>query len=263
MHFDVLRGLSVLVSGMTAGLLLAAPAGPTPSPLPSPVSGIEVHPGIVAAEIAPYVHEERGEVRGLVAEVVRKAARHLGRSDQIEMLPWPRAQSLTREGTGAGARLIIPLTRTPERENLYKWISLILSDDAVMVTLKSRRLNIESDKDARSLVVGMLRGSPLEAELFARNYPRLDPGIDEALNARKLKTGRIDAWLVARMVAPFTWRSAGYDPADLAYGMKVRTNDLWLAGSRSISDAEVALWQNAIRAVTERETSKPAKIQRR
>ena len=228
---------------------LASPsAGPSPAATPSygnPRVIVDDWAKIVAAEIPPYVQVERGEVVGSVAQPVRKLARAVGVSDKIEILPWARAQQLVREAAVGHERLIIPLTRSDQREKDYTWLAEIQRDDLVLVTRAGVRPVVRSEKDAMGLRVGMLRGSPGEADLVARRWPHLDPGTDERVNARKLKTGRIDVWLVARQVAPVAWSKEGFDPTELQYGMVIRTNQLWLAASKNMSAPEVERWRKA------------------
>jgi polar amino acid transport system substrate-binding protein len=227
-------------------LLVATSPAPTASPsYNNPRVIMDDWARIVAAEIPPYVQVERGEVVGSVALPVRKLARAMGLPDKIEILPWARAQQVVRDAATGHDRLIIPLTWSPQRDKDYTWIAEVQRDDLVLVTRAGVRPVLTSEKDALGLRVGMLRGSPGEADLAARSWPHLDPGTDERVNARKLKTGRIDAWLVARQVAPVAWSKEGYDPAELQYGMVIRTNHLWLAASKTMPASEAERWRKA------------------
>ena len=68
-------------------------------------------------------------------------------------------------------------------------------------------------------------------------------------NARKLRAGRIAAWLVARRVAPFVAYRVDLNPQDLHFGAVLRVNHLYLAGSLSMSDEEVERWRAALAAM--------------
>ncbi|MEY4630537.1 MAG: hypothetical protein RIQ81_657 [Pseudomonadota bacterium] len=204
---------------------------------------------IFAAAIPPYTTVNGSGVDGILAEVVREMARRSGHSGRIELTSWNRAQQLVRDSSDNLPRFIIPLTRTPEREAQYQWIAPILSDDAVIVTMKGTRARIINRNQLAGLRVGALLGSPLAALLKKDGLGTLDAGATEETNAKKLKSGHIDAWFVARKVAPFVFKAEGYDPAQLDYGIVLRRNDLYLAASRNMPRAEVEKWQKAFAAM--------------
>lgn len=161
-------------------------------------------------------------------------------------MPWKRALKLAEEGADGKAALIVPLNRSPEREERFVWIVPLLSDETVLVTLAGTRPEVKSIEQARTWRVGVLLGSPLEAELKEKGFTNVDPGVDEETNARKLQAGRIDAWLVARMVAPFVFERHGFDAKKLIFGIAMRSNDLHLGATKGLPEAEAQRWRSAM-----------------
>lgn len=204
---------------------------------------------VLAASIPPYTNASGNEVGGIVADVFREMAKRAGHSGRIELTAWNRAQQMVRNPQDGTPRFIIPLTRTPEREKLYQWVAPLLSDDALIVTLKGARPAITSRKQLAGIHVGALLGSPLEALLRSDGLGIVDAGADEETNARKLGSGHIGAWFVARMVAPDVFKSQGFDPARLDYGVVLRRNDLYLAASPGMPAAEIKKWKQAFSAI--------------
>jgi polar amino acid transport system substrate-binding protein len=204
---------------------------------------------VLAASIPPYTTSNGADVGGVVADVFREMAKRTGHSGRIELTSWNRAQQMVRSPQDGNPRFIVPLTRTPEREKLYQWIAPLLLDDALIVTLKGARPPITSRKQLAGVRTGALLGSPLEALLRAEGLGIVDAGTDEETNARKLGSGHIGAWFVARMVAPHVFKSEGFDPARHDYGIVLRRNDLYLAASPGMPAAEIKKWKQAFSAI--------------
>lgn len=206
---------------------------------------------IVTAPIPPYSFTENGQPRGVAVELVEALAKEAELDGKMSFMPWKRALKLAEEG-GAGPALILPLNRSADREERFLWVVPLLSDDTVLVTYGDQKPEVKSFEQALGWRVGVLAGSPLEAELKEKGFKHVDAGVDEETNARKLHAGRIDVWLVARMVAPFVFERQGFDPKKLVYGVAMRTNDLHLGATKTLPEAEVSKWRKALEALKQR-----------
>jgi len=167
---------------------------------------------VVAAEFPPLTTEAGGQPGGVVLEVVREACRKAGIPLEFSFLPWQRAQL---EAQTRGDVLIIPFTRTPGRESQYQWIAPVLEFHTVLVTLAPPPSSIE---EARTHVVGYVRGTSFKDEVDHAGFPYVEESDDDVTNARKLKRGRIGAWITTDLMARGVYRQAGFDPAELKYG---------------------------------------------
>jgi polar amino acid transport system substrate-binding protein len=167
---------------------------------------------VVAAEFPPLTTNEGGQPGGVVLEVVREAGRRAGIALEFRFLPWQRAQLETQRSNDV---LIIPFTRTPSREEHYQWVAPVLEFHTVLVTLAKPPSSIE---EARMLVVGYVRGTSFKDEAEQAGFPHVEETNDDVTNARKLKLGRIGAWITTDLMAHGVYRQAGFDPAELKYG---------------------------------------------
>jgi ABC-type amino acid transport substrate-binding protein len=167
---------------------------------------------VVAAEFPPLTTNAGGQPGGVVLEVVREAGRRAGVALEFSFLPWERAQLEVQARTDV---LIIPFTRTPSREAQYQWVAPVLEFHTVLVTLANPPSSIE---EARMLVVGYVRGTSFMDEAKQAGLPYVEESNDDLTNARKLKLGRIGAWITTDLMARGVYREAGFDPAELKYG---------------------------------------------
>jgi len=167
---------------------------------------------VVAAEFPPLTTDAGGKPGGVVLEIVREAGARAGVPLEFSFLPWERAQL---EVQARNDVLIIPFTRTPSREAQYQWVAPVLEFHTVMVTLADPPSSIEQ---ARLLVVGYVRGTSFKDEAKQAGFPYIEESNDDLTNARKLKLGRIGAWITTDLMARGVYREAGFDPAELKYG---------------------------------------------
>jgi len=167
---------------------------------------------VVAAEFPPLTTNAGGKPAGVVLEVVAEACKRAGIALEFDFLPWQRAQAEVQASSDV---MIIPFTRTPGREAQYQWIAPVLEFHTVLVTLEPPPSTIE---EARKRVVGYVRGTSFKDEVEHAGFPYVEETDDDVTNARKLKRGRIGAWITTDLMARGVYRQAGFDPAELKYG---------------------------------------------
>lgn len=206
---------------------------------------------LVTGELPPYCFHvppptvaEDGQPMGLVYEVVREVARRVGNPQTVEFLPWPRAQELAMSGPDVG---ILALTRTPEREDHYRWIFNVVTDDLVLAGMPGADLDHLAALKQRP--VGVLRMSGAEALLREQGFGRIEPAAEEWTNADRLREGRIDAWLAPRLMVQWAWRETGGNAAGLVIGQTVRPSEIWFAASPDVAPEIIALWQRHFEAL--------------
>jgi polar amino acid transport system substrate-binding protein len=196
---------------------------------------------VVAAEFPPLTTNAGGQPSGVVLEVVREASRRAGIAVEFSFLPWQRAQLETQARNDV---LIIPFTRTPSREAQYQWVAPVLEFHTVLVTLANPPTTIE---EARMLVVGYVRGTSFKDEVEQAGFPYFEESTDDLTNARKLKLGRIGAWITTDLMALGVYRQAGFDPAELKYGPNLGPVKVsWVAASRDFPKETAKKLANAI-----------------
>ena len=192
----------------------------------SPSGAAEPAIKVVAAEFPPLTTHEGGQPGGVVLEVLREAGKRAKVPLEFSFLPWQRAQLETQARNDV---LIIPFTRTPSRETHYQWVAPVLEFHTVLVTLATPPSSIE---EARALVVGYVRGTSFKDEAEQAGFPYIEETNDDVTNAKKLKLGRIGAWITTDLMAHGVYRQAGFDPAELKYGPNLGPVKVsWVAAS--------------------------------
>jgi polar amino acid transport system substrate-binding protein len=207
---------------------------------------------LLAAELPPYtfqipsasVSEFPGPGQGVVYEIVQEMAKRVGHTGSIEFMPWAAAQHIAMTEPNVG---ILALTRTPERDPQYTWLVKVLTDDLILVG--GLGVDVSSLDKVRNRPVGVLLRSGAEALLKQKGFTRIEAAPEEWINARRLRERRIDAWLAPRLMVIYAYREVGGDPSTLSIGEIVRPSEIWLAGSKTLPEAEVAKWRQAFEAM--------------
>jgi len=189
---------------MLAGLALLA--------LRQPAAAQDIR--IVTEELPPYNMTQGGQVTGLATEVVLAVLKEAGLpAAPIQVMPWARAYDTALNGENV---LIYSITRTPQREKLFKWVGLIAPTQSWLFALNGRVPALKSLEDARKYQIATVNGDAGEQYLTARGFVigmNLQSSTRYELNYEKLKGGRVDLWVSNELHAGYVVRQAGDDPA--------------------------------------------------
>lgn len=179
---------------------------------------------------------------GIVGDATLKAAALAGYDLHLSVLPWSRGQRTVQLGQDL---LIIPLSRTPDREANYTWIAPIMSMDRAFFSLDKR---VETFEQARKtytrIAVGM--GSAQEQKLRDEGFS------DEQIYSLKigdnpaqmLLLGRVDAWFNGVPESRYIWRGVSSKP--LLMSPVLMTTDLYLACSKICNENMIQRFRKAI-----------------
>lgn len=164
------------------GFLLAASLGHAHAAAPSLY---------IATESSPPASMLDGRtVIGSSTEKVREIMARSGVGYRIDLLPWKRAYtSALRRDNGC----VYSTTRTPERENLFRWIGPLDEAEWVLLARADRGYQFKTLEDARGLRIGTYNGDAREEYLRARGFA-VDSADNDLINPRKLLLNRIDLW---------------------------------------------------------------------
>lgn len=204
---------------------------------------------VVAADIPPYViRAQQGAPSGMAIEVLEEAARRLGETLEIELMPLARALSQTRHRPDV---LLLPPARNPQRESQFLWIAPLLEEAFVLVSHRNHHPAPLTVADLPGLTVGVLRGSHGQSLLLSLAGVAQEQVGEEVGNASKLARGRIQAWAVAWNTARYNQQRAGLPLPDLVRGQTLQQSTLYLAASPRFSRSEALRWRQAIQGMRE------------
>lgn len=195
---------------------------------------------VIAAYYPPLMIEPDGEQPGLSIEILREAAKRLGRETSIEFLPFRRALKTLRHSNKA---LQPALYRNPTREPHYQWIVHVNDVVDVFLTLETP---VNSLDEARKLTrIGVETDASMDILLTKLGFTNLERVDSPNTNAEKLRAGRIEAWALTRSLAQWTWKRLGYQET-LVVGAPIRTAPVYLVAGLAYPKPLAAAYRESI-----------------
>lgn len=201
---------------------------------------------IMTEEYPPFNYSEGGAITGLSTDVTVELAKRVGHSTDIEMLPWARAYGLIQKKDGL---ILYSMTRTEQRENMFKWVGPVAPNKWVFFTKKGSGITLGSLEDAKKVAkIGTYKDDAAETFLKEQGFTNLDSVVNDEQNVPKLMAGRIDLWIVGELQGIHKAKKKGVNE-QLEKVFDVRDTQLYIAFSKNTPDEEIAKWQAALDAM--------------
>jgi polar amino acid transport system substrate-binding protein len=199
---------------------------------------------IMTEEYPPFNYTENGQLTGLSFDVMVEVLKRVGHPNNIKVQSWSRAYNLI---LAKDNRILFSMTRTDQREPLFKWVGPIAANKWVFFAKKGSNITLNSLDDARKVKkIGTYKDDAAELFLKENGFTNIDSVIDDLANVKKLVAGRVDLWIVGYLQGLHKARTAVGDSAVLEKVFDVKDTQLYIAFSKSTPDAVIAKWQTAL-----------------
>jgi polar amino acid transport system substrate-binding protein len=206
---------------------------------------------VVTEELPPYNMTQNGQLTGMSTEVVQAVLKEVNVQASIQSMPWARAYDLALHDDNV---LIYSITRTAEREHLFKWVGTIAPSRWYLYSLATHPLTLHNLDDARVYQIATVNEDVGEQYLIGKDFAvgrQLQSSNRYELNYQKLKTAHVDLWISDELNADYLARQAGDEPNQLLV-QSLRLTELEDAGgfnmafSAGTADATVQLFQRGL-----------------
>ncbi len=191
---------------------------------------------IITEEYPPYNYTEDGKIKGISTEIVREILKRLGHPDNIEVMEWSRGYNLIQQKDNI---ILFSTTRTPGRENLFKWVGPLVPNNMVFFAKKGSGISIKSMKDAKKVKsIGVYKDDIGEILLKEKGFTNLDSVMDNIENVQKLVDGEIELWIGNELTGKHMARQLGFaDKVEPVYD--VQKAFMYIAFSKNTPDAVI------------------------
>ena len=141
-------------------------------------------------------------------------SREVSPSFAISMVPPVRCGDAISPSAAAAFPLIMrnlrwySTVRTAKREDTYKWVGPVVSDDWALFAPSDSKIVLKSLEDARKYKLGGYQGDAAGDFLVTHKF-NVDIADTDKLNPRKLIAGRIDLWIAGVRTGPFVAHREG------------------------------------------------------
>jgi polar amino acid transport system substrate-binding protein len=201
---------------------------------------------IIAEDNPPYQYQMAGseEAKGVSGFIVRELLKDLNHIDNIKFLPWSEGYEKTLNEDNYA---LFSTIRNTQREDLFKWVGPILSNNQYFLKLSSLSATINSIDDIKntSLKIGVGKNQASQILLQAKGFENLVEyeTLDEVRDA--FLNGEVDLIVESKLSLYFY-----YLPDTSIFventNIQISNQDMYIAFSKNRSDEELAKWQNAL-----------------
>jgi polar amino acid transport system substrate-binding protein len=205
---------------------------------------------LATEEYPPYnMSGPGGTVTGISTDIVKALLDAAGYEYEIAIYPWARAIAMARTQVNT---CVYSMSRTPEREALYKWVGpLVFNDWALFArTGQSRPQTLD---EAMMMRIGSYQGDAIVSYLQTRGH-QVDVAPSDDVNPRKLQAGRIDFWATGRLIGQYRLKQQGIEGIEPV--LNFNRTEMYLACQIQLPDAQVLKLNQTLRALEKAGTIK-------
>ncbi|WP_215779147.1 ABC transporter substrate-binding protein [Paludibacterium sp. B53371] len=195
----------------------------------------------------PYnMLDDKGQVSGVSTEIVRQLLQSAGIDFSVGLYPWSRAILMARIQPNT---CVYSMSRTPEREALYKWVGPLVYNDWVLFAIKQSSHPTLTDA-LRNSRIGSYKGDAIVDWLTERGF-NVDVANSDDLNPRKLMLERIDFWATGKLIGQYWLRRQGLQDR-IEPVLTFNRTEMYLACQRDMPDALIADLNQRLQAMYKR-----------
>jgi len=188
--------------------------------------------------------DKNGSVSGSSSEIVTEIMKRLNTSGRIELLNWSVSYDHVLNGQHS---ILYSAERTPERENLFKWVGPIGTYDYTFYSKNGSVENVSNLDDAKKVRgICVVKDDARDQFLENNSFGNLVLAPNDMTCAGMVEAGDAELWLGSSVNFEEIVKDGGYDPADFQPLLSVKRSELYIAFSRDIPQSMVTEWQNAL-----------------
>lgn len=207
------------------------------------------HYRIITEDYPPYNFiNDKNELTGFSVEIwglVSKELKSKHKTKNIEILSWAKGYDLALKNSNV---MLFTMSRTNEREHLFKWVGPVISSKISLMGRKDRNFKLDSLKDINKYKIGAVRSDVGEAFLLSNNVSKknITSVLHMDQNIKKLLTGRIDFIAADEDVFKAMLQEKGEDYSEYKVVYNLTDVELYYVFNKNASDKLVDQVQFAL-----------------
>lgn len=200
----------------------------------------------ISEEYKPFNFTENSEASGLAPDLLNEICSQLNIDCKIEFMPWDEgyAETLNQENT-----VLFSTVLNSTRKDKFKWAGPIASLDWKFYSAAQNPISLSNLEDAKNAgKIGVIADYAIEEFLVQEGFSNLVycTDIEDGLN--KLLSGEIDLFPTDKYTVESTLESLGKSFYEVIPQLTIKSELLYFAFNKSVSDEVVAGFQQEIDA---------------
>lgn len=199
---------------------------------------------IFMAEDEPYHVKPDGTLYSATIDLLREMIKRVGMTDNLKAVPWARGYKSTQDGPNYA--LVIG-ARTPERENLFKWIGPFDRYAVLLYAKKGSGLKIKSLEDAKKVkAIAAIRDDVAVQELKGQGFTNVDELSSYEQAVKKLMAGRDDLMADSPLSIKLHMELYGFKEEDVVEAGTIIDSELYMLVSKQVPDETCKALQTSL-----------------
>jgi len=202
---------------------------------------------IMAEDLPPFIYSNMNtnEPEGIAIKIVQQLAKKMNHTQAIEIASWNKAYNLIKDNDGY---MLFPVSRRPNRENLFKWVGPLLKSTSYLYKRKGSSIEIKSLNDAKKVnTIGVVKNYAGHQLLQKEGFENLVAVGHTKGVIRALVYKRADLVEVGDVFLPFRSKQAEVDYKLLENtNVKLLEQHQYLAFSKNTPDEIIEKWQTTL-----------------
>lgn len=199
----------------------------------------------------PFNYGQGSDLKGLSIEfwdLILKKLNSNKTVKDVEILPWARSYNSVQSEDNT---LLFVMTRTAEREKLFKWVGPVAPTKIAVVAPKAKNMKIKNFADFSKYKIGVVRDDVGELLLLSNNVPKsnIDQAVKLSDSIKKLLAGRIDAISYEENVLKWTLKQENQKVSDYEMIFSLKEGEVFFAFNKNTPDELIAKVQEAFNQV--------------
>lgn len=206
---------------------------------------------VYTEDLPPYNFLKEGEVVGSSTQLLKELLARTGHDidqETIKLVPWARGYHEVKNNKNT---IIYSMVRTPERENLFKWVGPINKLVVGLVAKKSLMAKNLTPNSLKNYTIGVMHDTAAESMLLQLGIKTTD--LERFSNPqsqlKKLNDGRIDMVAFGVDGLYFMLKEAGCNPEDYETVYVLKEADLYFAFNNQTDDDIINQFNQVLKSI--------------
>jgi len=202
----------------------------------------------ITEQYPPYNYQENGKLQGISVDLLEnmwvKMEANLNRS-VIRLLPWSEGYQTTLKENNT---ILFTTFRTPQREQLFKWVGPIALGRDTLLARSDRNINITTPVDLKKYKIGAIKDDIAAQRLLNNGLKQEDLILENTSKPiiEMLKNETIDAWAYNDLAGISLLQQSGANLSDYKVAFILGQDDGYYAFNKETPDSIAQSFQQAL-----------------
>lgn len=206
---------------------------------------------VYTEQLPPFNYMENDKVVGsstaLLEEMFKKSGHSIAQG-KVVLTSWARGY---HEALNTPNTVIFSTARTPERENLFKWVGPINKLTIGLIAKKSEKIEIKSPACLNNYTIAVMHETAAESILLSTGVKpeNLERFSNPASQMRKLQNDRVEMMAFSVEAMHMLLKEHGMNPSDYETVYVLKESDLYFAFHKDTDDAIIKAFNDILKTI--------------